>query len=244
MNRRPLLITGMHRSGTSLLARFAHGSGVDMGRDLLGPLPSNPFGHFEDADFVAFHREILRRETGGDLWVTAPPPTTAADRGRAEALVAARVDRAIWGWKDPRTTLFLGFWLDLLPDATILFVVRHPWSVLDSLARRHGRRAYRLRSHNRYLRTWLAYNRHGLALREREPARCVLVILEEAIADPGPLARALQKRLAHPFEPARFAALYDATALRSRRFGARLCAPDLLARCVAFYARLRRSAGG
>ena len=41
-----------------------------------------------------------------------------------------------WGWKDPRTSLLLGFWLEAYPQAQILHVYRHPLDVANSLATR------------------------------------------------------------------------------------------------------------
>ena len=55
------IITGMHRSGTSLVARFLHLSGVDMGKEWIDPNEDNPLGYFEDADFVSLHQRILAR---------------------------------------------------------------------------------------------------------------------------------------------------------------------------------------
>ncbi|MCL2923050.1 MAG: sulfotransferase [Trichodesmium sp. MAG_R04] len=38
-----------------------------------------------------------------------------------------------WGWKEPRTTLFLDFWSHLLPNAKFILIYRSPWEVVDSL---------------------------------------------------------------------------------------------------------------
>ncbi|MDP4350266.1 hypothetical protein QSG17_25820, partial [Escherichia coli] len=59
-------------------------------------------------------------------------------RREAAALIAVRAGRGSgWGWKDPRTTLFLDFWSEFLPDARYLLVFRRPWEVVDSLFRRN-----------------------------------------------------------------------------------------------------------
>ena len=61
---------------------------------------------------------------------------TEKETKEAEALVT-RIRRAgLWGWKDPRTCLFLPFWLDRLPDALIVGVFRHPLEVYESHLRR------------------------------------------------------------------------------------------------------------
>src|SRR5262249_1038388 len=41
-----------------------------------------------------------------------------------------------WGWKEPRTTLFAGRWLEIFPEARVLHVVRNPLAVAASIQRR------------------------------------------------------------------------------------------------------------
>ncbi len=44
-----------------------------------------------------------------------------------------------WVWKDPRTCVLLPFWSAVLEQrAAYVLVVRHPFEVSDSLARRNG----------------------------------------------------------------------------------------------------------
>ena len=38
-----------------------------------------------------------------------------------------------WGWKDPRNTFTLPFWLSLFPDARVVFIERHGVDVAESL---------------------------------------------------------------------------------------------------------------
>ena len=154
----PIIIAGMHRSGTSLLARFVHDSGIDLGDKLLSANKSNIYGHYEDLEILEFHREILEQQFGHQMWVRGIPHMTDADRERAVALISARQHKPFWGWKDPRTCLFLDFWSYLLPDAHYLFIVRHPDLVLRSLSRRTSTRFYQFWTHNIFARSWLFYN--------------------------------------------------------------------------------------
>src|SRR5437764_14890608 len=41
-----------------------------------------------------------------------------------------------WGWKEPRTTLFAPCWLELVPGARILHVVRNPLAAARSIQNR------------------------------------------------------------------------------------------------------------
>jgi hypothetical protein len=193
----PLILTGMHRSGTSFLGRFLVASGIDMGDALLGPHPSNPHGHFEDMSFLNFHIDILRRENSGeDQWVFKKPGIRDADRALAAALLQARIQKGCpWGWKEPRTCLFLDFWSALLPAAHFLFVFRHPSFVLDSLARRHAIPPDDKRSNARFLKTWLSYNRELLQFARRHRERSVLVALHRVTADPAGFVSLLRARL-------------------------------------------------
>ena len=51
----PLLIAGMHRSGTSLVGSLVQRLGVDLGEDLVPADRNNPRGYQEDAGLVALH---------------------------------------------------------------------------------------------------------------------------------------------------------------------------------------------
>lgn len=55
-----LIITGFHRSGTSMLAQELHNAGLFLGDRLMKPDISNADGHYEDMDFFTFHEKILR----------------------------------------------------------------------------------------------------------------------------------------------------------------------------------------
>ncbi len=48
---RPVVIAGMHRSGTSLVASYLSSLGIGLGDRLLSADANNRHGYFEDADF-------------------------------------------------------------------------------------------------------------------------------------------------------------------------------------------------
>ena len=193
------MIGGMHRSGTSLLASLFEGAGVSVGERLMGSGPGNEAGHFEDLDFYEFHQRALAGNGLSAEGFTADGVPTVPDILHAEAaeLVARRRERGgIWGWKDPRTVLFLDFWAELLPDARYVFVFRSPGEVVDSFFRRgdptfvfHPLLAARV---------WLHYNRLILDFVARHPEHCLIRETTQIAADPGELFAAIRQRLGVP----------------------------------------------
>ena len=57
-----IIVCGMHRSGTSLVAQALADNGIHMGSDLVSADESNPAGHFEDRAVVNLHNRIIKRE--------------------------------------------------------------------------------------------------------------------------------------------------------------------------------------
>src|SRR5947208_12526039 len=65
-SRPPLIITGMHRSGTSLTAAMLAACSLDVGQQLLKADAANPGGYFEDVEFVALNGRMLTAATRPD----------------------------------------------------------------------------------------------------------------------------------------------------------------------------------
>ena len=168
-----IIITGMHRSGTSLVASLMQSAGVDIGDELMASSPSNIHGHFEDLDFYHFHKEILSE--AGKTYLVCPGVSLNISDDKlkqAQALIAKRMDKPLWGWKDPCTTLFLDFWLQLLPDAHFLFVYRHPIDVFLSLLKRADIEITENPASG--LKAWQVYNEHILHFMGKHPERSTL----------------------------------------------------------------------
>lgn len=202
-NRPVLVITGMHRSGTSLTASLLQSAGLDLGERLEGPGRGNCKGHFEDLDFVEFHQAVLRSQgISSEGWTLAPSIRVQEQYvGQARELVRARhLTQSPWGWKDPRTTLFLDFWADMLPEARFVLVYRSPWEVVDSLYRRGD--SIFLTNPSFALGVWLNYNRAILDFQARATNRCLLVGIHDLVANPKGFLAALAERYAMTLGPA------------------------------------------
>lgn len=142
-----VLVVGMHRSGTSTIARALVALGVYLGSDFLEAQPENPRGYWEDKGIVGLNEWVLHSLRSN--WDDVPP----IDRHRIEAwklwrqrLAAAKYvrqtfgRRPLWGFKDPRTIRVLPFWQQVMrkveADDTYVLAVRNPRSVAASLYRR------------------------------------------------------------------------------------------------------------
>ncbi|OCR00836.1 glycosyl transferase family 1 [Oscillatoriales cyanobacterium USR001] len=169
------IIAGMHRSGTSLTASLLQKVGVNIGEKLVGPAYGNIKGHFENVDFVEFHKSILRSQGIDDLGCTLEKELVVSDEylAQAEKIINNSKSNSIWGWKDPRTTLFLNFWLNLLPDANVICIYRSPWEVVDSLYRRATDNSL-FNSPEMAVQMWIHYNKKVLEFHQQLPQRCLL----------------------------------------------------------------------
>jgi GT2 family glycosyltransferase/regulator of replication initiation timing len=137
-------IIGMHRSGTSMIAKLLNQCGVYLGeeKEMVPATPDNPEGHWEHTGFVNLNDELLGLWGGG--WDRPPSfladwpnhPTCIRARAKARTLLAKFDGRPAWGWKDPRGTLTFPFWNDLQPDLKVVVCLRNPLEVARSLNRR------------------------------------------------------------------------------------------------------------
>jgi hypothetical protein len=232
----------MHRSGTSLLASVVRQAGIDMGSDLMGGDRGNHRGHFEDLDFHGFHERFLeRREVSPfvvpDGWTPDPTP---AETGEARELAARRSGKPLWGFKDPRTSLFLDFWDGILAGPLYLFVYRHPVEVALSLLRR-GLELDVQQDPRVAIRAWVAYNERLLAFRREHPGRCLLWHVVGATRSLETSVGRLEKRLGVALDRDGVGALYHPGELVGLR-AAEIDWPSLLPEAFELYRRLEEAA--
>ena len=138
-------VIGMHRSGTSAVMRLLNLAGLDLGDneslELKGP--DNPTGYWELRALREINDELFARWNA--TWSDPPNPhwihtSEIADlKARArETLSNLQSGTGPWGWKDPRTSVTLPFWKELLPRQAYVLCVRNPLSVAASLKARDG----------------------------------------------------------------------------------------------------------
>lgn len=150
----PLILLGMHRSGTSMLSRILRHQGIFLGHKCQGddealfflrlnrwmlhmagtewdhPAPAMAMlGDPANIDLLSDY--LGTRMHGLRTWDFLGPRLLAA-RGR----IGSDLPFA-WGFKDPRTSIFLPVWLRLFPQARVLRIRRHGMDVAASLRTRH-----------------------------------------------------------------------------------------------------------
>lgn len=191
-----LVITGMHRSATSLAASVCQDAGLFIGESLLGQAAGNPHGHFEDFEFLDFHKRVLRANghCPDGLFADGIVRMPSCLQPEAHKLIATRKDLGrAWGWKDPRTTLLLKFWRHTLPHARFLFLFRSPWGVIDSLFRR-GVHEFLQTNPALALAIWERYNREIRDFVRSHPESCLLVEAERIVREPHSVVGNLRQR--------------------------------------------------
>jgi hypothetical protein len=191
-----LVITGMHRSGTSMTAQAFRAAGLFIGERLMPAHWSNPEGHFEDLDFYELSRAIIADNGFPDSGLLSDVRISVSSSRRAEAhsLIAER--RALgtpWGWKDPRSVLLLDFWAELLPEAHFLFTFRAPWEVMDSLYQRGDPACQD--DPMLALRAWVHYNRMIREFVRAEPTRSVVFEVSQVGGDTERCIREVASRM-------------------------------------------------
>lgn len=184
-----VVVLGMHRSGTSMVAHQLTTLGLNPGSedDLLLPREDNPAGFWERRDVVELNDSVLA--SAGGAWFM-PPDSGCFDAAHSDARVAAVVAALpVNGWvlKDPRLLLTWPAWRHSLHGALCVLVYRGPAAVAASLKQRNG---FPLALG---LALWEYYNRLALDIASEHG---VLAVSYEAFArDPDGQSQALFTRM-------------------------------------------------
>jgi len=153
---------GMHRSGTTLVARLLQCLGAFIGKRL---------DENHESIFFQNINEWLLHESGGswafpgpidqllvenksrdltvrflEMFLQSPRSISYTGVGRYLCYGGPHGLGTIWGWKDPRNTYTLPLWLELFPNAKVVNISRHGVDVAQSLKVRRERRQAELAS--------------------------------------------------------------------------------------------------
>lgn len=159
----PIIIIGMHRSGTSMISRFLEEAGLFQG---MKKDPNN------EAFFFLRVNEWILQQSGG-TWDHPQTIERLLDDDELRLVMrryltrmlnsphlieylglrryfkspsALRIDFS-WGWKDPRSTFTLPLWRDIFPEARVVHIARHGIDVANSLLARRQKGLPRLKAY-------------------------------------------------------------------------------------------------
>ncbi len=170
MQSKTLMVVGMHRSGTSLISNWLYKCGLQLGEHLLEAGTGNVEGHFEDVEFLRMHEEILTSNafpaSGFVYDKVIDISVYQLEKLKSVIKVKNQLYRQ-WGWKEPRTCLFLDLYRKLLPNSKYLVIVRDYAAVVHSLLKRDFAELDEKYLHRKTLQrfVWL-YLRRGKTLRK------------------------------------------------------------------------------
>lgn len=194
---KPVMICGFHRSGTSMTGQIMHNAGLLLDRNPLTAHPSNPDSHFESDIAVKLHNDIFK-DNHTD-WLLCNYDITnntfevsSANRARAEALVAKYEHAEPWGFKDPRSSLFLDLWSDVLQRPRVIMVYRHFGQCQNSLLKRASESlvnqpqvdtdsARLWQNSHLSISAWVHYNNQLIKYAQANPKDCVVVSQEALV---------------------------------------------------------------
>ena len=149
----PIIVIGMHRSGTGMVTRALESLGLFVGKNKDQNHEATFFQGINDwllrqcggswdnpgpISHLLRNSEIRAKTTGyiRDILLKSPRAISFLGWGRYALYRDISRLRIPWGWKDPRNTFTLPLWLDIFPDARIVHIRRHGTDVANSLVKR------------------------------------------------------------------------------------------------------------
>lgn len=145
-----LIVLGMHRSGTSAMARVVNLLGADIGNNLIPSARDNARGFWEHREIVETHEQLF--DFLGKPWICFLSPLPdgwwlddAITPFRQRLVEIVRRDfclSPIWVLKDPRLCRFIPLWHLIFEELNcapfFIHIFRNPLEVAASLQERDG----------------------------------------------------------------------------------------------------------
>jgi len=212
-DRPPIIIIGMHRSGTSMVTRALEQLGLFTGW--------RKERNNEALFFQNLNRWIMAQ--CGGAWDYPLPCQGLVNDSEIRTLTVDYLNRMLrsfrtvdylgptkylyyrspcnldipWGWKDPRNTFTLPVWFDIFPDAKVIHVYRHGVDVAQSLQARRQHAVQRARHRLQLSRPLLPFRPMRGRLAESIRTRTLeggFTLWEEYMAEAQSLTAKLGKR--------------------------------------------------
>ncbi|NVM20294.1 MAG: sulfotransferase [Desulfobacterales bacterium] len=187
----PTIVVGMHNSGTSILAELLHEHGLFLGANM---------SHYENRFFTKQINEQMMMGGGGN-WANLPIMSIDEvlsfkdNTGHVirehwlEEFKALGYDGVShWGFKDPRTCVFLPLYLEVFPDAKVLHIVRNRDDVAASLSRKRKKGVDRMDDRDHWKNLAIQYVDRVRYCKEHYSIEYLEIQYEDFCRNPEPLA--------------------------------------------------------
>jgi hypothetical protein len=197
LDKRPWVVLGMHRSGTSAVSGALNKLGIYFGPEekFFVADSNNESGYFELEDLTATHHETLQAFQLRP-WSVESMPINWRERPLASPIIHDLVQyfsstftgKGAWGFKQPMTTLLMPLYAEVFKrlklQPSYIICVRNPLETLESernWAFEHKKRLLAPLA-ERAIGTWLRYTLG--ALKECPNACTAIVLYDELLRDP------------------------------------------------------------
>jgi len=150
MKKPPIIIVGMHRSGTTMISKILEQLGIFMGKYKDINSEALFFQKFNELIFIQFNASWdnpynfqFKDPAFHDFLVEAATKYLKSIRRIQFLGISAGLKYKdlrqldfLWGWKDPRNVFTLDLWFDIFENAKVIHVYRNPIDIMSSLQRR------------------------------------------------------------------------------------------------------------
>lgn len=200
-NQKPVLLVGMHNSGTSILTEILHKNGIFFGANIQ---------HYESNFFSIFINDRIILGGKGN-W--AKLPIMSVDEVLShESSVAPIINahwfadylqwgydgKSLWGIKDPRLCILLPLYLKIFPEATVVHIRRNPNDIAASLTGKFKAGVGVMDDFNHWKNLSEAYTQRVLDYKD-QCASYYEIVYEDLCTNPVDQTNELFKFLSIPF---------------------------------------------
>ena len=202
-NQQPILVVGMHNSGTSILTEILHKNGVFFGANM---------DHYESYFFSNFIND--RMILGGEGNWAKLPIMSIEEVLSYESPVGSFIKKhwiadylqwgydgiSLWGIKDPRLCILLPLYLNIFPDAKVVDIIRNADDIAASLTGKFKAGVGVLDDFEHWKSLTEAYNQRVQTYSDK-CASYFEIVYEELCTQPREQAKLLFDFLSLPFTP-------------------------------------------
>lgn len=172
-----VVVLGMHKSGTTLVSRLLHRSGIEM-LDADDDRSYDQGNQYERECTLRINDRLLGSAGVESISIRARVVKHGLDEIESDmqrVVDELQRSRSTWGFKDPRTCLTYPYWERVLPPHVIVAVMRSPQEVWLRYRRTHRNPLRRVARAWRVANAWTRHNEGIAGVLERTTQPAILL---------------------------------------------------------------------